>query len=82
MNGEHEWLCCEVGPRRTICLRVGARVLSDHSWVLDVPTAVNMVECEQCGAHVGLFVTTRKAKVLQGMYSTVKGLEVRFESQL
>lgn len=41
-----------------------------------------MVECEQCGAHVGLFVTARKAKVLQGMYSTVKGLEVRFESQL
>lgn len=34
MNGEHEWLCCEVGPRRTICLRVGARVPSDHSWVL------------------------------------------------
>lgn len=47
-----------------------------------MPTAVNMVECEQCGAHVGLFVTARKAKVLQGMYSTMKGLEVRFESQL
>lgn len=38
-----------------------------------VPTAVNMVKCEQCGANVGLFVAARKAKVLQCVYLTIKG---------